>query len=127
MSDKTGIEWTDATWNPVTGCDKISEGCRHCYAKTLHDMRHRAFLDGWTDAPAQYHVPFETVRTQPAGSSWTIALVGGRRREWGFYTKKGWMHWQAFIHNTRLTRVLWCEETPLPARENMKKLDEQAK
>lgn len=35
MSDKTGIEWADATWNPVTGCTKVSEGCRHCYAKTF--------------------------------------------------------------------------------------------
>lgn len=31
MSDGTKIEWTDATWNPVTGCTKISEGCTHCY------------------------------------------------------------------------------------------------
>ena len=30
MSDKTKIEWTDATWNPVTGCTKVSEGCDHC-------------------------------------------------------------------------------------------------
>lgn len=35
MSDKTGIEWTDATWNPTTGCDKVSPGCDHCYAMTL--------------------------------------------------------------------------------------------
>lgn len=33
MSDKTKIEWTDATWNPVTGCTQISPGCDHCYAK----------------------------------------------------------------------------------------------
>ena len=33
MSDKTGIEWTDATWNPVTGCTKLSQGCKNCYAK----------------------------------------------------------------------------------------------
>jgi protein gp37 len=32
MSDKTGIEWTEATWNPVTGCSKVSQGCKHCYA-----------------------------------------------------------------------------------------------
>ncbi len=32
MSDKTGIEWTDATWNPVTGCSKVSQGCKNCYA-----------------------------------------------------------------------------------------------
>lgn len=32
MSDKTGIEWTDATWNPVRGCTMVSDGCKHCYA-----------------------------------------------------------------------------------------------
>ena len=33
MSDKTAIEWTDATWNPVTGCNKITAGCDNCYAE----------------------------------------------------------------------------------------------
>jgi protein gp37 len=33
MSAKTHIEWTDATWNPVTGCSKVSGGCKHCYAE----------------------------------------------------------------------------------------------
>ena len=33
MADKTAIEWTDATWNPVTGCTKIGPGCDHCYAE----------------------------------------------------------------------------------------------
>jgi protein gp37 len=32
MGDKTGIEWTEATWNPVVGCTHISPGCDHCYA-----------------------------------------------------------------------------------------------
>jgi protein gp37 len=35
MSDKSSIEWTDATWNPVTGCTKVSPGCDHCYAETF--------------------------------------------------------------------------------------------
>jgi len=35
MSDKSSIEWTDATWNPVRGCTKISPGCTHCYAETF--------------------------------------------------------------------------------------------
>lgn len=35
MSDKTGIEWTDATWNPMTGCTKMTAGCEHCYAATI--------------------------------------------------------------------------------------------
>src|SRR6185295_14646626 len=32
MADKSKIEWTDATWNPIRGCSVVSEGCRHCYA-----------------------------------------------------------------------------------------------
>ncbi len=32
MPDRTGIEWTDATWNPVTGCTRVSPGCARCYA-----------------------------------------------------------------------------------------------
>ncbi|MCI0628906.1 MAG: phage Gp37/Gp68 family protein [Acidobacteria bacterium] len=35
MSEHSKIEWTDATWNPVRGCTKISPGCRHCYAETF--------------------------------------------------------------------------------------------
>lgn len=41
MGTKTGIEWTDATWNPVTGCTKVSAGCDHCYAETLARRRLR--------------------------------------------------------------------------------------
>lgn len=33
VSDNSAIEWTDATWNPVTGCTKVSPGCKHCYAE----------------------------------------------------------------------------------------------
>lgn len=35
MADRTSIEWTEATWNPVTGCTKVSPGCAHCYAETF--------------------------------------------------------------------------------------------
>ncbi|MBV0920624.1 phage Gp37/Gp68 family protein [Mycobacteroides chelonae] len=49
MGDKTRIEWTDATWNPVTGCDKVSPGCDHCYAET--------FAERWRGTRGHY---FET-------------------------------------------------------------------
>ena len=39
MSDGTGIEWTDATWSPVTGCTKVSEGCTHCYIERTPPFR----------------------------------------------------------------------------------------
>lgn len=35
MASRSAIEWTEVTWNPVTGCDRVSPGCEHCYALTL--------------------------------------------------------------------------------------------
>lgn len=35
MSSKSAIEWTESTWNPLTGCTKISPGCKHCYAERM--------------------------------------------------------------------------------------------
>jgi protein gp37 len=40
MSDKSAIEWTNSTWNPVSGCTKVSPGCDHCYAETMHERFH---------------------------------------------------------------------------------------
>ncbi|MDR3638553.1 MAG: phage Gp37/Gp68 family protein [Isosphaeraceae bacterium] len=45
MSDSSAIEWTDSTWNPVTGCSKVSPGCANCYAETL------SLRFGWSKAP----------------------------------------------------------------------------
>ncbi|MGK5558471.1 DUF5131 family protein [Actinomadura kijaniata] len=46
MSDHSRIEWTDATWNPVTGCTKVSPGCDHCYAAT--------FAERWRGVPGHH-------------------------------------------------------------------------
>lgn len=43
MADGSAIEWTEATWNPVTGCVQVSPGCAHCYAKT--------FAERWRGVP----------------------------------------------------------------------------
>ena len=48
MSDRSPIEWTDATWNPVRGCSKVSPGCAHCYAER--------FAERFRDVPGH---PFE--------------------------------------------------------------------
>ena len=48
MSETSKIEWTDATWNPVRGCTKISQGCKHCYALT--------FAERWRGIPGH---PYE--------------------------------------------------------------------
>jgi len=42
LGDKTGIGWTDATWNPIAGCTRVSPGCANCYALTLHNRRYKA-------------------------------------------------------------------------------------
>src|SRR5260221_4919240 len=61
MSEKSAIQWTDATWNPVVGCDRVSAGCDHCYAATLHNRRYLAWKRGtFPTAPRQYHKPFWT-------------------------------------------------------------------
>src|SRR5688500_19539052 len=35
MAEHSGIEWTQSTWNPLTGCTKVSPGCKHCYAERM--------------------------------------------------------------------------------------------
>ncbi len=40
MSKESSIEWTDSTWNPVTGCTKVSTGCKHCYAEIFAERWH---------------------------------------------------------------------------------------
>lgn len=51
MGQQSSIEWTEATWNPVTGCTKISPGCKHCYAerlaKRLHAMGAESYRNGF--------------------------------------------------------------------------------
>jgi protein gp37 len=51
MAANSHIEWTEATWNPVTGCTKISAGCKNCYAerlaKRLHAMGNRRYLNSF--------------------------------------------------------------------------------
>src|SRR3990172_8841595 len=57
MGDISHIEWTHATWNPVTGCTKISPGCKHCYAERLayrlQMMGQTKYRDGF--AVTQHH------------------------------------------------------------------------
>ncbi len=51
MANQSNIEWTEATWNPVTGCSKVSAGCRHCYAERLafrlHAMGNARYAKGF--------------------------------------------------------------------------------
>jgi protein gp37 len=55
MSSHSAIEWTDATWNPVTGCSKVSPGCAHCYAERL-SLRFGTSSAPWLPANAAENV-----------------------------------------------------------------------
>lgn len=61
----TSIQWTDETWNPVTGCTKVSQGCKNCYADDVHTKRHIAFQEGKLQAIPQYAHPFSTIQLHP--------------------------------------------------------------
>jgi len=51
MAQGSSIEWTEATWNPVTGCDKVSPGCKNCYAERMSNrlraMNNPRYLNGF--------------------------------------------------------------------------------
>ena len=71
MSQSTKIEWTDATWNPVRGCTKISPGCAHCYAET--------FAERWRGVPGH---PFEQgfdLRLVPESLTWPLKQATPKR------------------------------------------------
>lgn len=63
MATGSGIEWTDATWNPTTGCSKVSLGCANCYAETLtkrlHAMGQPKYRNGfaYTEHPSAVNIP----------------------------------------------------------------------
>jgi protein gp37 len=65
MALDSAIEWTDATWNPVTGCTKISPGCKFCYAERLTERFGRQ--------------PFSEIRLHPARLSLPLRWRGSRR------------------------------------------------
>ena len=66
MSGKTSIEWATRSWNPTTGCKRVSAGCDNCYAFQLHDQRYVAWKRGrMPSAAPQYHQPYSRVQLLP--------------------------------------------------------------
>lgn len=49
MAGTSDIEWTEVTWNPVTGCTKVSAGCKHCYAERMARRLHAMGVDRYAD------------------------------------------------------------------------------
>ena len=70
MATKSHIEWTESTWNPLTGCNKVSPGCKHCYAermaKRLHAMGQPNYANGFklTLHPQTLEIPLSWKKPQ---------------------------------------------------------------
>ncbi len=71
MSDGSSIEWTDATWNPTRGCDKVSPGCDHCYAET--------FAERWRGIPGHAYEEGFDLRLVPSVFGRPLTWRRGRR------------------------------------------------
>jgi protein gp37 len=86
MSGKSPIEWTQSTWNPTSGCTRVTTGCDHCYAYALHDMRYDAYRahDGiypknGRPMPKQYARPFAEVQLLPDRLTWPLHQLQPQR------------------------------------------------
>lgn len=70
MALRSGIEWTESTWNPVTGCDKVSPGCKYCYAEKIAErlqaMGQPNYMNGFkvTLQPKMLELPLQWKRPQ---------------------------------------------------------------
>ncbi len=71
MADNSSIEWTDATWNPVRGCTKISAGCKNCYAAT--------FAERWRGIPGHPYEQGFDLRLVPEALELPLRWKKGRR------------------------------------------------
>lgn len=68
----TNIQWADRVWNPVVGCSHSGmKGCRLCYAKRLHNQRHKAYLAG-KKIPKQYAHPFDDIQLLEDRLDWPL-------------------------------------------------------
>jgi protein gp37 len=73
---QSSIEWTEMTWNPTTGCDKISDGCKYCYAEVmayrLETMGVPKYKDGFKLHLHEdsLHIPYEWKK--PNSSCWYL-------------------------------------------------------
>ncbi len=69
MSSQSKIEWTEQTWNPTTGCTKVSPGCKHCYAETmarrLKAMGAGGYENGFEFAMHEYRLQQPLIRKKP--------------------------------------------------------------
>ncbi len=81
MAQGSGIEWTESTWNPVTGCTKISPGCKHCYAERMARRLQAMGQANYAERGARERVARGRVEFVPGGG--TCLGTGDARRRRG--------------------------------------------
>jgi protein gp37 len=78
---ESSIEWTERTWNPVTGCTKLSPGCKHCYAETMSRrllaMGARGYENGFKVTLHPELWVADVICTDMADENCTLRQVGG--------------------------------------------------
>ncbi len=95
MATNSTIEWTQATWNPVTGCTKVSSGCKHCYAermaKRLQAMGQPNYARGFR-VTAHEHALELPLRWKKPRTIFANSMIQamGRRRKKPRWARAGW-------------------------------------
>lgn len=147
--NKTKIAWTERTWNPVTGCTKISEGCRHCYAevmaKRLQGMGQKRYANGFQPTlhpealneprrvkePSMFFVCsmadlFNDVVTMPFLGKIMNVIQETPRHTYQILTKRAEMMSWYFTHMNMVPDNAWVGVTVENAK-NKNRIDELAK
>jgi len=118
MAQGSGIEWTGSTWNPVTGCTKVSPGCKHCYAKRMAErlraMGQANYANGFelTLQPHMLELPLRWRKPQTIFVNSMSDLfheevpLGYTRRVFDVMRRAGWHRFQVLTKRAeRLVRL----------------------
>jgi len=118
MAQGSGIEWTESTWNPVTGCTKVSPGCKHCYAKRMAErlraMGQANYANGFelTLQPHMLELPLRWRKPQTIFVNSMSDLfheevpLGYTRRVFDVMRRAGWHRFQVLTKRAeRLVRL----------------------
>lgn len=100
MSTKTTkIEWTDKTWNPVTGCTKISQGCAHCYAEVmsrrLKAMGLEKYANGFQVTLHDECLDESGPQARPMKGEWVLNIKRQTEAQGAAFFFKQWGTWGA--------------------------------
>jgi protein gp37 len=118
MATNSPIEWTEATWNPVTGCDKVSPGCAHCYAERmagrLQAMGQRNYVDGFAvrthehmlDHPLRWKKPLRIFVNSMSDLFHADIPVEFIERVFGVMNKANWHQYQVLTKRSERLREL---------------------